>query len=323
MASRQTQDRDIGVLGAPVFKGQPHRGVSQAPQKLRDLGLVGKLQDLGSKVHDYGDLKFEDIEDDRPAWNIKYPRTLGASFKKISDNVQDIIKRGQMALTLGGDHSVGIGTVHGHAMAQPNMCLFWVDAHADINTPLASSSGNPHGMPLSFLVEELQQYMPKVPGFEWIQPCLTTQDIVYIGLRDLDTAEKWIIKEYGIKAFTMDDVDRLGIHQVMVEGLDAINPGRDRPIHLSFDIDSLDPAVAFSTGTSVPNGLTCREGMYVAEYLANTGQLTGFDLVEVNPQLGSKQEQNVTLDTAVEVIEACFGKRRQDNVPDDYKIPMP
>ncbi|ELU03494.1 hypothetical protein CAPTEDRAFT_151997 [Capitella teleta] len=320
---RRLAHRDVGVLGVPFCKGQPRPGVAQAPQRLRDYGMLKKLETMGYRVHDYGDLQFQEFPDDYPAWNIKYPRSIGASCKKISNVVEEVTEKGQVALTLGGDHSLSIGTVHGHAMAEPNMCLIWVDAHSDINTPMASPSGNIHGMVLSFLAKELQKYVPRVPGMEWVKPCLSTKDIAFIGLRDLDPAERCIIEQYNITCYTMHEVDRMGIHRVLEEALHSVNPNLDRPIHLSYDIDSLDPAVSPSTGTPVPGGLSIREGMYIAEEIAATGQLTGIDLVEVNPELGSKQDQELTLFTACEIIGACFGKRRKGNVPEDYVIPTP
>jgi arginase len=312
---------DIGIVGAPFAKGQPRPGVAWAPQKLRDAGMALKLEQMGYGVYDYGDLQFEELTNDPPAANIKYPRTIGKATKKISDKVSEVIQSNNTCLTLGGDHSLSIGTVHGHAQVEPDMCLFWIDAHSDINPPHASTSGNIHGMVLTFLTHQLQEYMPTIPGFEWVKPCINAKDMCFIGLRDLDPAERYIIQKFGITCYTMHDIDRHGIDYVLEHAMDTVNPGLKKPIHLSYDIDALDPAVSPSTGTPVPGGLTIREGMYIAEEMALTDCLTGIDLVEVNPELGTKRDQELTLFTAVEIIAACFGKRRKGNVPADYVLP--
>ncbi|XP_013421375.1 arginase, hepatic isoform X2 [Lingula anatina] len=291
---RLSKDK-VGVIGVPSCKGQSAGGVQHGPKALRQAGIIDKLTQLGVEVYDYGDLVFEQFDDDTPILGLKNPKNIGLAAKKISDQVSRVIKDDQIALTLGGDHSLSIGTIHGHAAAEKNMCLVWVDAHADINTPLTSPSGNVHGMALSFLVKELKEYIPQIPHFEWIKPCISAKDIAYIGLRDLDPGELWIVRNMGISCFTMHEVDRYGIDMVLRMSMQAINPHGDRPIHLSFDVDSLDPRISAATGTPVPGGLSVREGIYIAEELAATGKLTAVDLVEVNPLLGTKEERDLTV----------------------------
>lgn len=315
--------RDVGVIGVPFAFGQPHGGVSQSPQRIRESGIFSKLEIMGYEIHDYGDLQFEQYPHDPTSCNIKNPRAIGAATKQIGEKVRDIVKAEQTCVSLGGDHSMSIGTVAGHAEVQKDLTLFWIDAHTDINPPLSSLSGNIHGMVLSFLLHELKEYIPKVEGLEWIRPCLHAQDIAFIGVRDLDPAERYIIEKLGITAYTMHEVDRHGIDYVMEHAIDAVNPGLKRPIHLSFDIDSLDPAVSPSTGTPVPGGLTIREGMFIAEEIYNTGKLTGIDIVELNPEIGTQQDQELTLFTVGEIITACFGKRRRGNVPEGYELLKP
>lgn len=159
--------------------------------------------------------------------------------------------------------------------AHPDACVIWVDAHADINTPETTDSGNIHGMPVSFLLG----LAGTVPEFSWVKPVLKPNKLVYIGLRDIDSGEKKILKDNGIKAFSMHEVDRYGIGKVVEMALDAFNPNRDLPIHLSFDVDALDPSVAPSTGTPVRGGLTFREGHYICEAICETGLLVAFDLM--------------------------------------------
>jgi len=313
----------LGIIGVPFNKGQPHGGVAQAPAQLRVAGISKKLQLMGYRVHDYGDIQFQQFQDDPPSCNIKNPRTIGEATRKISETVMNVISSGQTCLSLGGDHSLSIGTVHGHLQVEPDTTLVWVDAHADINPPLASHTGNIHGMVLSFLLHELQQYVPRVQSFEWLKPCLHAKDIAFIGLRDIDPAERYVIEKFGITCYTMHDIDKHGVDYVLEHAINKVNPGLKRPMHLSYDIDALDPGFSPSTGTPVPGGLSIREGMFIAEEMALTDKLTGIDLVEVNPELGNKHDQELTLFTATEVIAACFGKRRKGNVPPNFQIPIP
>lgn len=219
---------------------------------------------------------------------MKQPRFVSAVTREVSEQVYKHAKSGKLVLTLGGDHSIAIGTISGTARAvrerlDKEIAVIWVDAHADINTPETSDSGNIHGMPVAFLTglatEESED------RFGWLKEHhrLSTKKIVYIGLRDVDKGEKKILREHGIKAFSMHDIDRHGIGKVMDMALGWI--GSDTPIHLSFDVDALDPMWAPSTGTPVRGGLTLREGDFIAECVAETGSLVALDLVEVNPAL--------------------------------------
>ncbi|KAG8560452.1 hypothetical protein GDO81_014985 [Engystomops pustulosus] len=208
--------------------------------------------------------------------------------------------------------SLALGSISGHAQHYPDLCVIWVDAHADINTPLTTSSGNLHGQPVSFLVKELQDKVPLIPGFSWTKPCISTSDIVYIGLRDLDPAEQFILKKYNITYYSMRQIDRIGIQKVMERTFDQLLGRRQRPIHLSFDIDAFDPTLAPATGTPVIGGLTYREGIYITEEIHNTGMLSALDLVEVNPILGATSDEvKSTASLAVDVVASCLGQTRE------------
>eukprot|EP00163_Fabomonas_tropica_P033561 TRINITY_DN889_c0_g1_i4.p1 TRINITY_DN889_c0_g1~~TRINITY_DN889_c0_g1_i4.p1 ORF type:complete len:164 (+),score=37.29 TRINITY_DN889_c0_g1_i4:196-687(+) len=159
-------------------------------------------------------------------------------------------------------------------------------------------------MPVAFLLGLEKQ---QLPGWEWSTPCLKPSDIVYIGLRDVDAGEKKLLKDNGIKAFSMHHVDKYGIGPLMEMALDHINPKRDRPIHLSFDVDAMDPTVAPSTGTDVRGGMTWRESNYLCECLAETGLLRGLDMVEVNPDIGTPEEVKATIDVSVSLIRCALG----------------
>lgn len=203
--------------------------------------------------------------------------------------------------------------------AHPTACVIWIDAHADINTPSTTDSGNIHGMPVAFLLG----IAGSVPEFNWVKPVLKANKLVYIGLRDVDAGEKRILKENGIKAFSMHEVDRYGIGKVVEMALDAVNPNRDLPIHLSFDVDALDPSVAPSTGTPVRGGLTFREGHYICEAIHETGLLVAFDLMvqsylpcdhhyliglqEVNPSLADEESVKQTVAVGCSLVRSALG----------------
>lgn len=204
--------------------------------------------------------------------------------------------------------------------AHEDICVLWVDAHADINTPSVSESGNMHGMYVQRYLfgefENLPFFRPvayilglvKDDRFNFIEKYLPTTHIAYIGLRDVDDAEKAILKEHNIKAFSMHEVDKYGISEVVKMALDHINPDRNRPIHLSFDIDGIDSGIVPATGTPVEGGLTFREGRYICEEVARTGKLVHVDMVEVNPDISDETGVCSTVHVGVEMIKAVFGK---------------
>ncbi|CAB1335670.1 unnamed protein product [Coregonus sp. 'balchen'] len=227
--------------------------------------------------------------------HVPFPRTVGRANKLLSSAVSNAVGAGHTTIVLGGDHSLAIGSVEGHAQQCPDLCLIWVDAHADINTPLTSPSGNLHGQSVAFMLKELQNKMPELPGFSWMKPFHSAKDLVYIGLRDVDPGEYDILKDLGVQYFTMRDIDRLGIQRVMEVTFDHLLSRKQRPIHLSFDIDAMDPSLAPATGTPVNGGL-----------------LSVMDLVEVNPALGASREAvEITASMAVDVIASSLGQTRE------------
>ncbi|XP_049561254.1 arginase-2, mitochondrial isoform X2 [Orcinus orca] len=289
------------------------KGVEYGPTAVREAGLMKRLSDLGCHLKDFGDLSFTPVPKDDLYNNlIVNPRSVGLANQELAEVVSRAVSGGYSCVTVGGDHSLAIGTISGHARHCPDLCVIWVDAHADINTPLTTSSGNLHGQPVSFLLKELQDKVPQLPGFSWIKPCISSPSIVYIGLRDVDPPEHFILKNYDIQYFSMRDIDRLGIQKVMEQTFDLLMGKRQRPIHLSFDIDAFDPTLAPATGTPVVGGLTYREGMYITEEVHNTGLLSALDLVEVNPRLAaSEEEAKATASLAVDVIASSFGQTRE------------
>ncbi|XP_049320981.1 arginase-1 isoform X2 [Astyanax mexicanus] len=268
------QLRSVGIIGAPFSGGQPKDGVQLGPDLIRAAGLVNRLKEQGCDVKDYGNLAFESVSSDEPVGLAKRPRAVGRANQQLADAVRRIKHDGHTCVMLGGDHSLAIGSIHGHAASGSEVSVVWVDAHADINTPLTTTTGNIHGQPMSYLIHELHNKIPVIPNFSWIKPCIAAKDIVYIGLRDVDPGEHYILKYLGIKTFSMSEVDRLGIAKVMEQTCDHIFTKVKKPIHLSYDIDALDPSVAPATGTPVVGGLTYREGVYITEHICQTDLLS-------------------------------------------------
>ncbi|XP_026881968.2 arginase-1 [Electrophorus electricus] len=314
----------VGIIGAPFSKGQSRDGVQLGPDLIRAAGLVEKLKGQGCTVKDYGNLTFEEVAKDETTGRAKRPRAVGQANKQLSEAVRKIKNEGHACVMLGGDHSLAIGSIHGHAACGTQLSVVWVDAHADINTPLTTPTGNIHGQPMSYLIHELRSKIPVMPNFSWLKPCIAAEDVVYIGLRDVDPEEHYILKYLGIKTFSMTEVDYLGIAKVMEQTCDHIFSKVKKPIHLSYDIDALDPSLAPATGTPVVGGLTYREGIYITEHICQTGLLSAVDMVEVNPKRGGTDNGvRSTVDAAVDLLLGCFGRVREGSHSADYKIPDP
>ncbi|GAD95250.1 arginase [Paecilomyces variotii No. 5] len=287
-----SKPNQLGVVAVGFSGGQCKPGVEAAPTALIASGLLDQLRDdLGYDIHhDNAVHAYEDImpASDPDHRGMKKPRSVSAVTQRLSQQVYEHAKDGKFVLTLGGDHSIAIGTISGTAKAirerlGREMAVIWVDAHADINTPEMSPSGNVHGMPMAFLTGIAKEEKKDIFGWIEKEHMVSVRKLVYIGLRDVDRGEKQILRENGIKAFSMHDVDKYGIGRVVEMALAYI--GNDTPIHLSFDVDALDPQFAPSTGTPVRGGLTLREGDFIAECVHETGSLVAMDLVEVNPSL--------------------------------------
>lgn len=316
---RRPPSQNIGILGAPLIYGQPLQGTCAAPDLLRGLRLAEILRSKGAKVKDYGNLEFKAVPNDfAVVFGCNNARTVGNANKQISQKVAQILKNGESALVLGGDHSIGLGSVLGHASIRNNLAVIWVDAHADINTPLTSTSGNLHGMPVSFLVKELPHLYPPVPGLEWVEPCISCRNIAYLALRSIDIREKMFLRTLGICNFTMEDISELGIDVAVTNALDRIDPKGNRSIHLSFDVDAIDPELIPSTGTPVPGGLDFRQALRIAKIIHNTRRLSVMDVVELNPLLSTPSAAIRSAQATVEIIARAFtGKRLRYKSPND------
>ncbi|KZT26634.1 Ureohydrolase [Neolentinus lepideus HHB14362 ss-1] len=298
--------KTIAVVGCPFSGGQPRVGVDKGPIHIVEAGLLTQLKELGWNVQFDGHHQFEEISaaNDPPIGKLKNPRFVSKVTKAVAQVVGDHAKKGKLPLTIGGDHSLAMGTISGTLDTYPDACVIWIDAHADINTSDTTDTGNIHGMPVSFLLG----LGSKVPEFSWVKSSLRPDRIVYIGLRDVDAGEKRILKENNIKAFSMHEVDKYGIGKVVEMALDHVTPNRDRPIHLSFDVDALDPTVAPSTGTPVRGGLTFREGHYICEAIYETGLLVALDLMEVNPSLEDEASVKQTVAVGCSLVRSALGE---------------
>lgn len=285
------------IVTAPFSGGQPKGGVELGPEYILKHGFQKQVESLGWDTIVARPLEGRDLEskktDERDSYGVKNTALVNESNKLIFAACCDARKEERLPITIGGDHSIGTATVAAALEANPDTCVLWIDAHADINTPLTTDSGNLHGCPVSFLMGLHEDSYP--PEFGWIPAKLKPNRIAYIGLRDVDSGEKRILRENNIPAFTMYHIDKYGIGKVVEKALDAVNPDRKFPIHLSYDVDAIDPSFVPATGTRVEGGLTLREGLFVAEDVAQTGLLASMDIVETNPMLA--EEDSHVLDT--------------------------
>jgi len=314
-------DQTLNIIQAPIALGQTLLGVDEAPGILLKNGLVSHIESLGWNVAKISEVDVRDLKWNSPhallpahqqGLNIKFPIELGESCSEIAEISKASQEAKAFTLTLGGDHSIAIGSIGGALLARPNLGVIWVDAHGDFNTPETSPSGNIHGMPLSFLTGFMKKY--SLSSFEWLKNFLLPNQLVLIGIRSIDPEERELMKSWGVHVFSMTEVDRYGIGGVMDRALEILLKDGDRPLYLSYDVDSIDPHFAPSTGTRVRGGLSYREAHYIAESIAETKALVGMDLVEINPRLGyvdpaHREEKNITVEIGIELITSALGKK--------------
>ena len=311
----------LNIIRAPVALGQGLEGVDEGPGLLIQNGLIGTAESLGWTLGRNAEIDIRNLTWNSPAADvpahqhgtrIKFPKELGDACQDIARLAEASSKEGAFTLTLGGDHSIAIGSIGGALLSRPDLGVIWVDAHGDFNTPETSPSGNIHGMPLAFLSGLMTPY--QLPSFSWLKNHLKPEQLVLIGIRSIDSEERKLMKEWGANVFSMTEIDRYGIGEVMEQAKKILLQNGPRPLHLSYDIDAVDPHFAPSTGTKVRGGLSYREAHYVAESVAETGQLVSMDLVEINPRLGYvdpalRQDSNITIEVGIELIASALGKR--------------
>jgi arginase len=279
------------------------------PSALRIAGLTEKLTAMGLEVTDHGDVLIRDPERSKvdDSINANHLGLIARTCNAIHEHIKRISKKNGFPLVIGGDHSIAIGTIAGLAAAlraeneKARLGVIWVDAHGDLNTPDTSPSGNIHGMPVAVCIGDGPDELTNIGGFKGK---VQANDLVLVGLRDIDKAEKQAILDSGVHAFTMKDIDERGMAAVMRDAINLATRNTDA-LHVSFDIDSVDPRVAPGTGTAVWGGLTYREAHLAMEMVADTGLLTSMELVEVNPILDT---HNMTAGFATELIASALGK---------------
>ncbi|WP_435318832.1 arginase [Haloarchaeobius sp. TZWSO28] len=304
--------RKVRLIGAPTDYGANRRGVDMGPSAIRYAGLAAQLEKAGVDCVDTGDLLVPTAETRDPAAeepdeegrDAKFVREVEDVCTRLADRVAESIDDGYVPVALGGDHSIAIGSLKG-ASRDAEIGTIWFDAHGDYNTPETSPSGNIHGMPLAAALGYRD-----FEGVEWANsPNLSEENTVWVGLRDIDSEEAQAIRNSEGTVFTMSDIDEHGIAEVVDEALEVATAGVDG-IHVSLDLDWLDPNEAPGVGTPVHGGVTYREAHYalerVAEYDRNHDVLRSMELVEVNPVL---DEQNQTAKLATELAASGLGKR--------------
>ncbi len=299
--------KKIRILGVPLDLGQARRGVDMGPSAVRVAGLEARLEALGHVVEDGGNVAVaipEQKKEGDP--HAKYLKEIVATCTKHADMVLKTLETGKVPLVLGGDHSVAAGTMAGVAefyrRQQKKVGLIWIDAHADINTPETSPSGNVHGMPLAAILGLGPAELANIYNFA---PKVSPENCVLVGVRDIDAREKENIKESGIEVYTMRDIDERGMRTVIEETLRVAGRGT-AGYHVSLDMDWIDPEDAPGVGTPVRGGASYREGHLAMEIIADHGRMTSFEIVEVNPVI---DEHNRTADLAVELTLSAFGKK--------------
>jgi arginase len=293
--------REIAIIGAALDLGQGRRGVDMGPSAIRYAGLEERLTSLGYEVRDHGNVETAvpeatALHDER----ARFLPEIKATCARIATKVVEEVNSGAMPLVLGGDHSVALGTLWGLASVSGPGGVLWIDAHPDINTPETSPSGNVHGMPLA---AALGLAGAEFESDAWPLPALDPRRVVLVGLRQTDAGERRLLREAGVRVFTMSEIDRIGVERAMREALDRVAGAGF--VHLSLDMDALDPELAPGVGTPVRGGLTYREAHLALELIAESDLLGSLEVVEVNPIL---DRENTTALTAVELVASALGK---------------
>ena len=319
--SETNSARSIGLLGAPIDMGASQRGTLMGPAALRTAGLLTLLQSLGFAVTDHGDVSVADMADleDRPPGNANHYREIQRWTRALSRRGYEVARSGQLPIFLGGDHSLSMGSVNAMARhwreQERELFVLWLDAHADYNTPDTTITGNMHGMSAAFLCGE--------PGLEALlgnQPraSITPAQLDLFGIRSIDPLEKKLVHERRVAIADMRAIDEFGVAVLIRRVIERVRASNG-VLHLSFDVDFLDPAVAPGVGTTVPGGATYREAHLVMELLHDSGLVRSLDIVELNPFL---DERGRTARVAVELIGSLFGLQITDRrTPTNAMLP--
>ncbi len=294
----------VSLIGVPTDIGAGHRGARMGPDALRIAGLGEALIARGVEVIDRGDLHGPANPWLPPTDGYRHLDEVVAWNKALMDAVNAELSQGRMPIVLGGDHCLGIGSITAVARycrdTGKKLRVIWLDAHADFNTSAVTPSGNIHGMPVACLCGIGPDALVRLGGSA---PAMRAEDIRQIGIRSVDAGEKRLVKDYGLDIYDMRYIDEVGIKRAIEEALEGVDD--DTHLHVSFDVDFLDPSIAPGVGTTVPGGPNYREAQLVMEMIADTGRMCSLDIVELNPAL---DHHNSTAELTVDLVESLFGK---------------
>lgn len=295
-------NKNISLIGVPLDLGASLRGGSLGADAIRYAGLKKRLENIGYTVKDEGNIDVKKEEAFTvPNSNLKNMNVVVDTNKKLCEKVDQTMKAGSFPVILGGDHSIALGTIKGVLHNIKKLGVIWFDAHGDINTDKTSPTGNIHGMPVASLLGLGAQALKEIGGEEYK---IDKKNFVFVGSRDLDIPERKMMKELGMTVFTMHEIDKIGIVAVMEEAIRIASEGTDG-IHVSFDMDVLDPEIAPGTGTKINGGMNYREAHISMEMIALTKKLVSVEFVEVNPLLDNK---NMTAEMAVSLAGSLLGE---------------
>ena len=306
MAQLNTKEKSVSILGVPLGYGASMAGVDIGPAALRVARLNQRIARLGYSVHDLGDLRLERPQSfPEEGEKLKYVREISSACEQLAREVEGILEGGELPLIVGGDHSIAIGSIAGVASyfrkRQETLGLIWFDAHADMNTPESTPSGNIHGMPLATLLGYGTPELTNVAGFS---PKLDPKLCAHVGARDIDAGERELISKLGMRFFTMREIDERGMRACMDDAI-AIASAGSAGFAVTFDVDALDPGDAPGSGTLVRGGLTYREAHLAMEKIAETNRMRSLEVVEINTAL---DVNNKTAELGVELILSALGK---------------
>lgn len=295
----------IEIIGAPSTFGQKKLGVNLGPDAIRYAGLLSRLKKMGLDVIDKGNIEVPTLDVEKfnsDQEGLRNYDEIVTVSENLSKATSEIVEKGNFPLTLGGDHSIAVGSISGISQHYENLGVIWYDAHGDLNVPEESPSGNVHGIPLRILAGDGPDELVNINDFT---PKVKPENIVLIGMRDLDEGERKYIKDKNIKTFTMADIDRFGIQEVIERSLEYLKSRNIDGLHFSLDVDALDPAETPGTGTRVMGGLSYRESHFALELLNESKLVTSMDIVEVNPLIDNS---NHTAEQAVALLGTFFGE---------------
>ncbi|HXH30324.1 MAG TPA: arginase family protein [Bacteriovoracaceae bacterium] len=305
--------RGIKLLGLPFFYGQPNPGVRLAPEYLRRSGLVRVLEKI-ARTKDLGDLNLDIAPRGQDLGGIKKEHQSALANFRISNFIEKEALADDFLLNVGGDHGLGLGVLHGLLHQRPNMVVVWADAHGDINTPESSSSGNFHGMPLSFILNGAQN----LNTFSWLRRKLSPSKLIFMGPRSLDPYEREILRSLKIQYYSSQEINQWGSRDILKDALRLADPHGTCPIHLSLDVDLFDPGDVVSTGTVEGRGPKMREVFSMGRVLGESGRLRSMDVVELNTEIGSCPQVDATFQVALDFIKCtlkeCFRNQNEQKM---------